>query len=85
MLVVAAKTMGADKIAHLHFDMTPDGGIWTLRKLIGWRSAQATGIAVQVTALPADPTADEGPEPTSAPPPTAPGAVSTPGTTPTPP
>ena len=50
MLIVAAKTMGADKVANLQFDITPDSGIWTLRKLIGWRSAQATGVAVQVEA-----------------------------------
>lgn len=66
MLVVTAKTMGADKIANLEFDMTPDGGIWALRKLIGWRSARASGIAVQVTAAPPDPAADSGPEPAPA-------------------
>ncbi|HKE13604.1 MAG TPA: hypothetical protein VKB80_01980 [Kofleriaceae bacterium] len=62
MLVVTAKTIGADKIANLQFDVTPDGGVWALRKLIGWRSAQASGIAVQVTAPAADPDADKGPE-----------------------
>lgn len=67
MLVVTAKTMGADKVTNLHFDMTPDSGIWALRKLLGWRSAQASGIAVQVSAIPADPGADEGPEPHSGP------------------
>lgn len=75
MLVVTAKTIGADKIANLEFDLTPDGGVWALRKLIGWRSARASGIAVQVTAPAADPDADQGPEPTPAPPtpdPTAP-------------
>src|SRR5690242_17856413 len=34
MLIVAAKTMGADKIVGLQFDVTPDGGIWSLRKII---------------------------------------------------
>jgi hypothetical protein len=63
MLIIAAKTMGADKVADLEFDVTPDSGIWTLRKLVGWRSARASGIAVQVEAAPADPHADEGPEP----------------------
>lgn len=63
MLIVAAKTMGADKVANLEFEVTPDSGIWTLRKLIGWRSARASGIAVQVEAAPADPAADDGPEP----------------------
>jgi hypothetical protein len=63
MLVVTAKTIGADKIANLQFDVTPDGGVWALRKLIGWRSARASGIAVQVTAPAADPDEDQGPEP----------------------
>jgi hypothetical protein len=67
MLVVTAKTMGADKVTNVHFDMTPDGGIWALRKLLGWRSAQASGIAVQITAIPADPGADDGPEPSDTP------------------
>ena len=62
MLVVAAKTMGADKIINLQFDVTPDSGIWALRKLLGFRTAQASGIAVQVTAPPSDPDADRGPE-----------------------
>jgi len=63
MLIVAAKTMGADKVANLELEVTPDAGIWALRKLLGWRSARASGVAVQVEAAPADPTADEGPEP----------------------
>lgn len=78
MLIVAAKTMGADKIANLQFEATPDGGIWALRKLFLWRSASARGIAVQVTEPPADPAADDGPEPAPSPgaspaEPTAPG------------
>lgn len=63
MLVVKAKIMGADKVAQLRFSVTPDGGIWSLRKLLGWRSAEASGIAVQVTGAAPDPKADEGPEP----------------------
>jgi hypothetical protein len=63
MLVVAAKTMGADKIANLQFEITPDGGFWAWRRFLGWRSARASGIAVQVTEPPPDPHADEGPEP----------------------
>jgi hypothetical protein len=66
MLVVTAKTMGADKIADLHFEATPDGGVWALRKLLGWRSAEARGIAVQVTTPAPDPDADQGPEPAAA-------------------
>jgi len=63
MLIVAAKTMGADKVVDLRFDVTPDHGVWTLRKLLGWRSAEASGIAVRVAAPP-DADADQGPEPT---------------------
>jgi hypothetical protein len=65
MLIVAAKTMGAD---NLTFEITPDGGIWALRKLLGYRSARASGIAVQVTEPSPDPGADEGPEPAAPPP-----------------
>lgn len=63
MLIVAAKTIGADKVANLSFDVTPDGGIWAVRKILGWRSAHATGVAVQIEAAPPDPGADDGPEP----------------------
>jgi hypothetical protein len=79
MLVVTAKTMGADKIADLRFDATPSGGIWALRKLLGWRSAVASGIAVQVTAPAPDPAADQGPEADPAP---AAGAVAPGGAAP---
>ena len=73
MLIVAAKTMGADKIVNLQFSVTPDNGIWTLRKILGWRSARAAGIAVQVETAASDPAAAEGPEPATAePPPDAP-------------
>jgi hypothetical protein len=67
MLIVAAKTIGADKVANLQFEQTPDGGVWAIRKLLGWRSASASAVAVQVEAAPADPTADDGPEPAPAP------------------
>src|SRR6185503_8543745 len=46
MLIHAAKQMGADKVVDIKVDITPDDGIWVLRKLIGWRSAQASGLAV---------------------------------------
>jgi hypothetical protein len=62
MLIVAAKTLGADKVANLQVDITPDSGVWTLRKIIGWRSAQASGVAVVVDD-PVDAGAASGPEP----------------------
>jgi hypothetical protein len=48
MLLPAAKALGADKVVDIKIDITPDDGIWTLRKLIGWRSAEASGVAVVV-------------------------------------
>jgi|SRR5688572_10824891 hypothetical protein len=75
MLIVTAKTMGADKIINLEFDVTPDGGVWTLRRLLGYRSAEAKGIAVQIDA-PVDAKRDDGPEPPA--PGAAPGATATP-------
>lgn len=65
MLLATAKTLGADKVVNIVVDITPDGGIWTLRKLIGWRSAEATGVAVMI---------DE-PKPEVAPPPRDPKAA----------
>jgi spore coat polysaccharide biosynthesis protein SpsF (cytidylyltransferase family) len=74
MLIIAAKTLGADKVANLQVDITPETGVWTLRKLLGWRSAQASGVAVVVDE-PADAGASEGPEP-------RPASGEAPGTTP---
>ena len=48
MLLPAAKALGADKVVDIKVDITPDNGIWTLRKLLGWRSAEASGVAVVV-------------------------------------
>lgn len=48
MLLATAKTLGADKVVGVQVDITPEDGIWTLRKLLGWRSASASGIAVMV-------------------------------------
>lgn len=48
MLLPTAKALGADKVVDIKIDYTPDSGIWTLRKLIGWRSAWASGVAVVV-------------------------------------
>src|SRR5882672_2811346 len=65
MLIAAAKELGADKVVDIKVDITPDDGIWTLRKLVGWRSAEASGVAVVVeddvapanTAVPSTPPA----------------------------
>ncbi|HEY1558465.1 MAG TPA: hypothetical protein VGF94_26755 [Kofleriaceae bacterium] len=48
MLIASAKTLGADKVVDIHVDITPDDGIWTLRRILGWRSAEASGVAVVV-------------------------------------
>jgi hypothetical protein len=48
MLLATAKALGADKVVDVQVDMTPDTGIWTLRKLLGYRSASASGVAVMV-------------------------------------
>lgn len=48
MLLATAKSLGADKVVNIQVDITPDDGIWTLRKLLGWRSAEASGVAVVV-------------------------------------
>lgn len=48
MLIASAKALGADKVVDIKVDITPDDGIWTLRKVLGWRSAEASGVAVVV-------------------------------------
>jgi len=48
MLLTAAKSLGADKVVNIQVDITPDDGVWVLRKLLGYRSAQASGVAVVV-------------------------------------
>ena len=69
MLLATAKTLGADKVVNVRVDITPDGGIWTLRKLFLWRSAEASGVAVVIedpppgSALPAAPAAPAAREP----------------------
>jgi len=58
MLLATAKTLGADKVVDIKVDITPDTGIWTLRKLLGYRSASATGVAVLID--PEPPAAGQG-------------------------
>ena len=48
MLLATAKALGADKVVDIKVDITPENGIWTLRKLVGYRSASASGIAVTI-------------------------------------
>jgi hypothetical protein len=48
MLLATAKALGADKVVNITVDLTPNDGVWTLRKILGWQSAQASGIAVVV-------------------------------------
>jgi hypothetical protein len=48
MLLATAKTLGADKVVDIQIDITPETGIWTLRKMLGYRSATASGVAVMV-------------------------------------
>jgi len=48
MLLATAKTLGADKVVDIQVDITPENGIWTLRKLLGYRSASASGVAVTI-------------------------------------
>jgi len=48
MLLPAAKLLGADKVVDVKVDLTPDDGVWTLRKVLGWRTAEASGVAVIV-------------------------------------
>jgi hypothetical protein len=48
MLLATAKALGADKVVDIQVDITPDTGIWTLRKLLGYRSATASGVAVMI-------------------------------------
>lgn len=48
MLLATAKALGADKVVDIQVDITPENGIWTLRKLLGYRSASASGVAVMV-------------------------------------
>jgi hypothetical protein len=69
MLLATAKALGADKVVNIHVDITPDGGIWTLRKILGWRSAEASGVAVVMVddepkpGAPAQPPAPSNPPP----------------------
>ena len=66
MLIHAAKELGADKVVDIKVDITPGDGVWTFRKILGWRSAEASGIAVVVEdeATPSATPAQPAPTPT---------------------
>lgn len=81
MLIHAAKQLGADKVVNIQVDITPGDGIWTLRKLIGWRSAEASGVAVVVEDKAE---AETAPRPPAASPPAGAGAPPTGATAPAP-
>jgi hypothetical protein len=68
MLIRAAKNLGADKVVNIQVDITPDDGIWVLRRIIGWRSAQASGVAVVVEDEGAPPEGAHPPAPAPTPP-----------------
>jgi hypothetical protein len=83
MLIVAAKTMGADKIAQLEFHIDSTIGFWCFWGALCQRDAWAKGIAVQVIAPPEDPGAEQGPEPPGAGPgPATPGSPGAPAAPP---
>lgn len=48
MLLASAKALGADKVVNIRVDITPDSGVWVLRRVLGWRSAEASGVAVVI-------------------------------------
>src|SRR5512139_434015 len=45
MLLASAKALGADKVVNIRVDITPDSGVWVLRRALGWRTAEASGVA----------------------------------------
>jgi hypothetical protein len=45
MLIRAAKELGADKVVDIKVSISPDN--WR-RKMLGWRSAEASGVAVVI-------------------------------------
>lgn len=59
MLLASAKALGADKVVNIRVDITPSGGVWTLRRVLGWRSAEASGVAVIVDPPAAPPPATQ--------------------------
>ena len=52
MLIATARALGADKVINISVRITPDTGIWTLLKVAGWRTAEASGTAVVMEPVP---------------------------------
>jgi hypothetical protein len=48
MLIASAKALGADKVVNIRVDVTPDDGAWKLLHVVGYRRAEASGVAVMV-------------------------------------
>jgi hypothetical protein len=48
MLIASAKALGADRVVNIRVDVTPDYGAWKLLHVLGYRSAEASGVAVVV-------------------------------------
>jgi hypothetical protein len=55
MLLASAKALGADRVVNVRIDITPDNGVWTLRRVLGWRTAEASGVAVVIDEPPSTP------------------------------
>lgn len=47
LLMKEARKLGAERVMDLRFEGTPGGGIWWLSKLLGFRSASASGVAIR--------------------------------------
>ena len=64
MLLASAKALGADKVVNIRVDITPSGGIWVVRRILGWRSAEASGVAVVMDPQPSPPALAPATQPT---------------------
>lgn len=47
LLMTEARKLGAERVMNLRFEATPESGIWWLTKLLGFRSASASGVAIK--------------------------------------
>lgn len=60
LLFKEARKLGAERLVELKFDGTPGDGVWWLTKLLGFRTASASAIALMPVAGGEE---DEGPAP----------------------